>query len=352
MKRHIILACLVSLLLTMTACPRPEAERDGKFQATPINMEAINSEFDDYNSNLAQNKYGQGYLIFSSKRERKDVFNLVIKPIELAYDDKEDRLGFKDIGDVAYNSDVSKYYYTKLLDKANQHCNVLGPLTYSLGYNLINRDNTPKNRAILLYADDSAGDLQIKFVHNFNDEKNVEGPFEVKWLNSPKDDAYPIVSFDFSRLYFSSNRDGNFDIFEVNLSIVSRAPAQLLETLLSEEPREVRKVEELSTPYDDKCPYAIQSGWSEVLYFTSNRPGGQGGYDLYYSLRDASGFKKPVNMGARINTSYDEYRPIAPRDLPVNFNYHLGIFSSNRPGGKGGFDLYMAGFLKQDETKL
>lgn len=104
--------------------------------------------------------------------------------------------------------------------------------------------------------------------------------------------------------------------------------------------------------YDDKCPYVINGGWSEAVYFTSNHPGGQGDFDLYYALNDGKKWLAPVNLGSRINSEYDEYRPIVPLGLIGNFNYHLGIFSSNRPGGKGGFDLYMAGFLKINETKL
>ena len=347
MKRSLIFPLIASLALTMTACPGPWADRNGKFQATPVNLEEINSEFDDYNSNIAQNKYGQDYLIFSSKRERKDVFNLVIKPLELEYDDKKDQLGIKENGAVTWNVGVSQYYYQLLLDKANQNCNVLGPVTYPLTRDPNNPNGVLLNRALLLYADDSGGDLQIKFVHNANDEKNVEGPFEVRWLNSQKDDAYPTFSYDFSQLYFCSNRDGNFDIFEVKLP---NRPEQLLETLLSDKPQTITKNTQLSTPYDDKCPYFVGAWWSKVMYFASNRPGGQGGFDIYYALFDGTKWHEPVNMGNRINTAYDEYRPIIPQGI-VNFNYHLGIFSSNRPGGKGGFDLYMAGLLKDGETK-
>ncbi len=349
MNRSLVIVLIASLTITLTSCPGPWADRNGKFQATPINLEAVNSEFDDYNSDLAQNKYGQDYLIFSSKRERKDVFNLVIKPLELEYDDKKDQLGIKDRSIVSWGSDVTEFHYQKLMDKANQHCNVLGPITYSLGRDIINRGNSPDNRALLLFADDSAGDLQIKFVHNFNDENIFEGPFEVKWLNSPQDDAYPTFSHDFSQLYFCSNRDGNFDIFEVKLPI---QPEQLLETLLSDEPRTVVKNTQLSTSYDDKCPYVIGGWWSQAMYFTSNRPGGQGGFDIHYALFDGTKWSKPINIGDHINTRYDEYRPIVPRQFTNNFSYHLGIFSSNRPGGMGGFDLYMVGFLKGDDTKF
>ena len=47
----------------------------------------------------------------------------------------------------------------------------------------------------------------------------------------------------------------------------------------------------------------------------------------------------PANFGPKINTEYDEYRPIIFSFEEVQKN--LMIFSSDRPGGLGGFDLYM-----------
>ncbi|MCF0052507.1 hypothetical protein LXM25_20725 [Dyadobacter sp. LJ53] len=77
----------------------------------------------------------------------------------------------------------------------------------------------------------------------------------------------------------------------------------------------------------------------------SDRPGGVGGSDIYYSKLEGDKWGAPVNAGQRINTAHDEYRPILPAQ--GHFNYHLLIFSSDRPGGKGGFDLYMTGLIKK-----
>jgi len=77
------------------------------------------------------------------------------------------------------------------------------------------------------------------------------------------------------------------------------------------------------------------------MVFSSNRPGGLGGYDLYYSTLKGGKWSSPVNMGPRINTSSDEYRPVIGTS-PDFTNMYL-MFSSNRPGGKGGFDLYFTG---------
>jgi hypothetical protein len=51
-----------------------------------------------------------------------------------------------------------------------------------------------------------------------------------------------------------------------------------------------------------------------------------------------------VTNFAEVNSEYDEYRPITHYEY--GFDNNLMIFSSNRPGGKGGFDLYYVGIPK------
>ena len=66
-----------------------------------------------------------------------------------------------------------------------------------------------------------------------------------------------------------------------------------------------------------------------------------GGYDLYYSIFRKGKWSTPVNFGPVINTSSDEYRPVI--GYHPDFSNQFLIFSSNKPGGKGGFDLYFTG---------
>ncbi|PWJ57501.1 WD40 repeat protein [Dyadobacter jejuensis] len=82
------------------------------------------------------------------------------------------------------------------------------------------------------------------------------------------------------------------------------------------------------------------------MVFASNRAGGYGGYDLYYSTLTGGKWSEPVNFGATINTEFDEFRPILI-DAGVSWNQNMLVFSSNRAGGKGGFDLYFAGVVKE-----
>jgi len=82
--------------------------------------------------------------------------------------------------------------------------------------------------------------------------------------------------------------------------------------------------------------------FKKILIFTSNRPGGLGGYDLYFSVFRNGNWSFPENMGPRINSAYDEYRPLIGNH--PDFKNNFLMFSSNRPGGKGGYDLYFMGY--------
>ncbi|RME93642.1 MAG: hypothetical protein D6767_00580 [Candidatus Hydrogenedentota bacterium] len=62
-----------------------------------------------------------------------------------------------------------------------------------------------------------------------------------------------------------------------------------------------------------------------------------GGMDLYVSfLQENDEFSEPLHLGKDINSKYEEVTPFITSDLKTIY------FSSNRPGGYGGFDVYMS----------
>ncbi len=71
------------------------------------------------------------------------------------------------------------------------------------------------------------------------------------------------------------------------------------------------------------------------LYFVSNRPGGFGGTDIYYSDRTETGWAEPVNLGEKINTPDDEMFPFYDK-------YDRLFFSSRGHIGIGGLDIFCA----------
>lgn len=89
----------------------------------------------------------------------------------------------------------------------------------------------------------------------------------------------------------------------------------------------------LNTAALEGCPFIAQR--DDILYFASNRAGGMGGLDIWYSIRGASGaWGDPVNF-AIVNSAADELCPSAHR------NGKTFLFVSSRAGGCGGDDLYM-----------
>ena len=77
------------------------------------------------------------------------------------------------------------------------------------------------------------------------------------------------------------------------------------------------------------------------MVFASDMPGGSGGFDLYYSVFRNGKWSSPVNLGPEINSTANEYRPVLGIDL--KYENRFLIFSSDRSGGKGGYDLYFTG---------
>ncbi len=73
-----------------------------------------------------------------------------------------------------------------------------------------------------------------------------------------------------------------------------------------------------------------------LLYFVSDRPGGYGGMDIWYSIVADGVAGEPVNLGPMVNSDADEITPFYDQRNSILY------FSSDRQGGQGGHDIYCA----------
>ncbi len=91
---------------------------------------------------------------------------------------------------------------------------------------------------------------------------------------------------------------------------------------------------------DDFDPSFSADG--KLLYFFSNRQGGEGGTDIYFVKYDSlnQSFSQPLNMGNKINTSGDEWGPAESID-GKKF-----IFCTDGLGGKGKHDIFICEKVK------
>ena len=92
---------------------------------------------------------------------------------------------------------------------------------------------------------------------------------------------------------------------------------------------------ELNTPSQDGCPIQSPDGLS--LYLASNRPGGKGGLDVWVATRasPSAPWGAPQNLGEPVNSAADDFCP-----TPVGKN---GLFFVSRealPGACGQGDIY------------
>jgi len=71
------------------------------------------------------------------------------------------------------------------------------------------------------------------------------------------------------------------------------------------------------------------------MVFASNKPDGQGGYDLYMAYLNGTEWEGIINLGPSINSANHEV-------FPYLLNDSIIIFSSQRQGGVGGLDLYVS----------
>jgi hypothetical protein len=320
----IVVLGIIIVSFSFTGCKKtqnPIKYPKGTFPDTVINITDINSAYDDYNLALYQLTDNLPVIFSSNRKSSGGQFDLEQASIAIMFDQTSGVFGFG-------SKMTSDEFFAKLIGKAITPGNDFGP------YRLVS--TIDGYEYLLLSSANSAGNLDLYYLKNqpvFGSAlPEVFGPYPIKLMNTGSDDAYICFNSRQDTAYYSSNKDGTFDIFYL------KKPAEKdLTSWFNLDYSLPVKTDSINSTAEDKCPYILK----KIMVFSSNRPGGLGGYDLYYSMFKSGKWSSPVNLGPRINTSSDEYRPVIGSH-PEFTNSYL-MFSSNRPGGKGGFDLYFTG---------
>ncbi len=87
----------------------------------------------------------------------------------------------------------------------------------------------------------------------------------------------------------------------------------------------------INTSGNEVSPYLVSN---DTLLFASNGAGGKGGYEILMSIKVAGVWQAPIPL-QELNSEYDEFDPSLAPDGSL-------LFTSNRPGGRGGLDVYSA----------
>lgn len=139
-------------------------------------------------------------------------------------------------------------------------------------------------------------------------------------INTPYHDSNLALSADGKTLYILKDEGGG-DIYYCNqLSNGGWGPPVPLPGIIN-------------SSFEEKSITISKDG--KTLYFSSNRPNGLGGTDLYKATKDSRGeWANVKNLGPRINTPFDEEGPFIDYDLVTLY------FSSKGHKNMGGYDIF------------
>lgn len=198
--------------------------------------------------------------------------------------------------------------------------------------------NTPQNEIIQDFS--VGGDIMyylrynsknsMKFIADtFTESTDVLAEGDFNFFVNPSLGDKDFSFFNDSTLFFASKRlegFGGYDIFAMRKT-----------NGIWFEP--VNLGNRINSKYDETGPYITKGG--NTLFFTSNHINGLGGMDIFASQYNTSTrtWSNRINLGIPINSTKDDIDPLITNDGTQI------LLSSNRIGGNGGFDLYVA-YLK------
>ncbi|MFC7774387.1 OmpA family protein [Flavobacterium sp. GCM10027622] len=202
------------------------------------------------------------------------------------------------------------YFFASVLDsKGNEGGLAFSPNEKTLYYTKSNEENSKNYKLFKRVFDEECRCtwIQESPVAFNSDNYSIENP---------------SVSPDGKKLYFSSNMPGGFGGYDIYVADIDEQGFPI---------NPVNLGRNINTAQDEKFPYVAAS--NKELFFSSNGHQGYGNQDVFVAKIRKNEFSSPVNLGKTINSSADEVAFILA-------NKTKGYFTSDRNGGLGSYDIY------------
>jgi len=143
-------------------------------------------------------------------------------------------------------------------------------------------------------------------------------------INTPSSEYYPSITINDSLFVFTRRGAGIREDFVESTILPNHeySKSKVISGSINEEPSK------------GAINISQDGDW---LIFAGNFPSkGYGNFDLYISYQTPQGWSEPINLGPQVNTEFWESSPSLSSDKGTLY------FSSDRPGGYGGKDLYVS----------
>ena len=186
-------------------------------------------------------------------------------------------------------------------------------LQYSPQYNEISEElHYTRRKGNNLFDDEDISSFSV------SDNRRLSNS-SVSFLNTENNEGSPTVS-DNGKLLIYTFCEMNFKKNSCDLYYLEKRGNSWTEPM--------KMSEKVNSDYWDSQPFL----YGDMLFFVSNRPGGSGGRDIYFTKKSSGGWVKAVNYN-EVNSSYEEVSPFVREGILY--------FSSDRINSFGGFDLFL-----------
>jgi tetratricopeptide (TPR) repeat protein len=158
------------------------------------------------------------------------------------------------------------------------------------------------------------------YVSYMNIDSIWSKPEKLSFCLPNRNEASVSISSDERQLYLYQDTTGNGDIYSTEINSKKKNKIDIV------------AIKGLNTEFWETHCYFSQD--KNLLFFSSDRPGGFGGRDLYFMRKNSPNeWTIPENMGPNINSKYDEDAPFLSADNKTLY------YASNGPKSMGGFDI-------------
>lgn len=250
-----------------------------------------------------------------------------------------------------YNGNKNYYYQIKQVEGLNtqqqEYSIYLNNVVYSIGkkqkanFATITKDKNQRIYHIQQDFDPLTGTLESD---RFKVGQELFDSYESEDFGFPvyiSPNKLMVSSTRMSERNFPSKKRGGLELQDLNATIgqsriydSENEKISQIETNLGNE--NTHLVWESHPSYDSK---------NNILFFASDRPGGYGGVDIWYMVRTQNGWSEPINCGTNVNSPCDDITPfVSPESNRL-------YFSTTGRDNVGGYDIFYTDFtFKNDEV--